>query len=83
MENVDLNDGEKHVVMFTILTVEPVTLNPKVMNNPEYFIEIKPHEKNIFGYDRICWNPKGYPRSPIKIGNDIFYSENNSKLTKK
>ena len=79
LENVDLNDGEKHVVMFTILTVEPVTLNPKVMNNPEYFIEIKPHEKNIFGYDRICWNPKGYPRSPIKIGNDIFYSENNSK----
>ena len=65
--------------MFTILTVAPVTLNPKVMNNPEYFIEIKPHEKNIFGYDRICWNPKGYPRSPIKIGNDIFYSENNSK----
>ena len=79
LENVDLNDGEKHTVMFTILTVAPVTLNPKVMNNPEYFIEIKPHEKNIFGYDRICWNPKGYPRSPIKIGNDIFYSENNSK----
>ena len=79
LENIDLNDGEKHIVMFTILTVEPVTLNPKVMNNPEYFIEISPHEKNIFGYDRICWNPKGYPRSPIKIGNDIFYSENNSK----
>lgn len=75
----DLNDGEKHVIMLTLLTVEHVSLSPNVMNNPEYFIEIKPYEKNIFGFDRICWNSKGYPRSPIKIGNNIFYSENNSK----
>lgn len=74
-----INDGEIHYIKIAMLTKLPVVLSPDVMNNKNYFIKIDNKDIYNFGYDRVYWNPNGYPMSPIKIGNEIFKSENNDK----
>jgi hypothetical protein len=75
----DINDGEKHIITLKVLTKTPITLDISNMNNPDYFIEIPISDAENYGFDRVYMPDDGYPKSPIKINNSIFRSENNDK----
>lgn len=78
---IDINDGKVHNIRLKFLPVQHVDLQITEMNNPDYIIEIPYDKLSTFYYDRIYFNAKGYPKSPVAIDNKIFRTENNDNYT--
>lgn len=76
--NIDINDGKEHNIRFKFLTKQHIDLPISHMNDSNYIIEVPFDIISNFGYDRIYFNPLGYPKSPILINNTTFRSENNN-----
>ena len=62
-----LNDGEKHEVEIKILTTDTQQTIPEFMNHPDHIVEVNLVEVDKFGYDRIFFDPEGYPQPPVKL----------------
>lgn len=71
-----LNDGKTHFVRIEVLTRKTVPLTKNNAFNDDYE-EIPLKDISIFPPDRVYFNPKGYPKSPIIINNTLFRGENN------
>jgi hypothetical protein len=75
----ELNDGLSHEVQLKVLTTASQQLKTTVMNNPDYIEEVSIVEIDKFGYDRIYFDPEGYPQSPVKI-NGTYYNLDNESM---
>lgn len=71
------NDDKEHYFLFRILTIAHQTTKPENMNNPDHYYLLSLDEMTTYPPDRVWFNPKGSPKPPVKVGNEIFNSENN------
>ncbi len=71
------NDDKEHYFLYRILTIAHQTTKPENMNDPDHYYELDLNEMTTYPPDRVWFNPKGSPKPPVKVGNEIFNSENN------
>lgn len=71
-----LNDGNSHFIRIEVLPQKTVPTTSVNLYGDDYE-EISLSEIDLFPPDRVYFNPKGYPASPVTINNTIFNSENN------
>jgi hypothetical protein len=71
------NDDKEHYFLFRLLTIAHQTTKPENMNNPDHYYLLSLDEMTTYPPDRVWFNPKGSPKPPVKVGNEIFNSENN------
>ena len=71
------NDDKEHYFLYRILTIAHQTTKPENMNNKDHYYELDLNEMTTYPPDRVWFNPKGSPKPPVKVGNEIFNSENN------
>lgn len=63
----------------TLKTQSTITYTSKAdLDERENYIEIQESEINNFPPDRVYFNPIGYPKSPVLVDGNKFYSENSS-----
>ncbi len=65
-----------HILRLKILPKTPVELDVQAMNDSDHYEEIALADKDDYGYERIWWNPKGLPDSPMIVGDKFFNYEN-------
>lgn len=66
-------------IKLTLKTQSTVTYSSMSdLNERENYIEIQESEINNFPPDRVYFNPVGYPKSPVLVDGNKFYSENSS-----
>lgn len=71
-----LNDGESHFIRIEVLTQKTVpTTNINCFGDD--YEELSLADIELFPPDRVYFNPRGYPSSPVTINNQIYRSENN------
>lgn len=80
VSNDEYNDFKPHYFIFKVLTAANQYVSPENMNNPFYYKELTLNEFKSFSADRVWYNPKGSPGSPIMVGNNIINSENNNSF---
>ena len=73
LPNNSLNDGNRHEVRVKILTTDTQQLPPEFMNHPDHIVEINLVEVDKFGYDRIFFDPEGYPPPPVKLEGRYYH----------
>ena len=76
-----LNDGKTHYIRLEVLTQSSVPANSTTCNNNDYYTELDLSEMDDFPPDRVYFNEKGYPKSPITIDNVIYRKDNNVYYT--
>lgn len=74
------NDYKPHYFMFKLLTAASQYVAPENMNKSDYYKELTINEFKQFSADRVWYNPKGAPQSPIVVGKKILNSDSNSSF---
>jgi hypothetical protein len=70
------NDGSPHEVRIKFLTTESQQLRAVNMNDESYIEEVFLNEIDVYGYDRIYFDPDGYPQSPVRVNGKWYFTEN-------
>lgn len=73
----DVSDEKERYFKFKILTIAYQPLPSAVMNDPEHFMLLDKEEIVTFPPDRVYYNSFGLPHPPIRIGDNLFNTENN------
>lgn len=65
----------KTSVQIVTLPVNTVSLNPKVMNNHDYFVEVPLMKLDRYGFDRVWINPSVNHLPAITVKDKVFSNE--------
>lgn len=74
--NSTLDDGSEHYLKIRLLCVADTLAPIDHLNDSNYFVEVDKSEIDLYTPNRVYFNPKGLPHSPVTINNKVYGAEN-------